>query len=118
EELAAAASASGDATGNAPNNLADPSKPSITNSAPAIPEPAAEMSANNMPPNDTTPPVATKPTPAEAAEARRREDRLYANLKVQSLIDLPPDQRYKTIIGMSADEQVAFADSLRGGKGQ
>jgi uncharacterized protein (DUF1800 family) len=64
------------------------------------------------------PPAATKPTAEEAAEARRREDRLYADLKVQSLIDLPPDQRYKTVMAMSADEQVAFAESLRGGKGQ
>jgi uncharacterized protein (DUF1800 family) len=118
EELAAAAAASGDATGTAPNNLADANAMSTSNSAPASPEPAAERSANNMPTRDMAPPVETKPTPEEAAEARRREDRLYADLKVQSLIDLPPDQRYKTIMAMSADEQVAFAESLRGGKGQ
>ena len=59
-----------------------------------------------------------KPTPAEEAEMRRREDRLYADLKVQSLLDLPPDERYKKVLAMSADEQVAFADSLRRGKGQ
>ena len=36
-------------------------------------------------------PAETKsPTPEEDAEARRREDRLYADLKVQGLIDLPP----------------------------
>ena len=33
-------------------------------------------------------------------------------------MDLPPDQRYKKVMAMSTDEQVAFADSLRGGKGQ
>src|SRR5450755_1489602 len=118
EELAAAAAASGDATGNAPNNLADTNAMSAANSMPASPETAAEMSANNMPASDTTPPLPTKSTPEEAAEARRREDRLYADLKVQSLIDLPPDQRYKNVMAMSADEQVAFAESLRGGKGQ
>jgi uncharacterized protein (DUF1800 family) len=118
EELAAAAAASGDASGNAPNNLADPNATSTANHMPASPEPASEMSANNMPTSDMAPPVATKPTPEEAAEGRRREDRLYADLKVQSLIDLPPEQRYKTVMAMSVDEQVAFAESLRGGKGQ
>ena len=48
----------------------------------------------------------------------REEDRLYANLKIQELINLPPDQRYKKVLALSADEQVAFADSLRGGKGK
>jgi uncharacterized protein (DUF1800 family) len=61
---------------------------------------------------------APKLTPEEKAEARRREDRLYADLKVQSLLDLPPEERYKKVLAMSLDEQVAFADSLRGGKGQ
>jgi len=65
-----------------------------------------------------TPPAETKPTPEEEAEARRREDRLYADLEVQGLIDLPPDERYKKVMSMSVEEQVAFADSLRGGKGQ
>ena len=59
-----------------------------------------------------------KPTPEDDAEARRREAHLYADLKVQQLIDLPPDQRYRKVLAMSTDEQVAFADSLRGGKGQ
>jgi uncharacterized protein (DUF1800 family) len=118
EELAAAAAASGDATGNAPNNLADDNAMITANNGPASLEPAAEVSANNMPASETTQPVATKPTSEDAAEARRREDRLYANLKVQSLIDLPPDQRYKQVMAMSVDEQVAFAETLRGGKGQ
>ena len=59
-----------------------------------------------------------RPTPAEEAEARRREDRLYADLKVQALIDLPPNERYKKVLAMSADEQVVLAHSLKGGKGQ
>ena len=74
-----------------------------------------ESSANN---NDmATPPPEEKLTPAEEAEARRREDRLYADLKVQSLFDLPPDERYHKILSMSVGEQIAFADSLRGAKG-
>jgi len=52
------------------------------------------------------------------AGAKRREERLFADLKVQQLIDLPPDQRYKKVLAMSPDEQLAFADVLRGGKGQ
>jgi uncharacterized protein (DUF1800 family) len=63
--------------------------------------------------------VATpRPTPAEEAEARRREDRLYADLQVQALIDLPPNERYKKVLAMSADDQVALVHSLKGGKGQ
>jgi uncharacterized protein (DUF1800 family) len=58
-----------------------------------------------------------KPTPAQEAEARKREDRLYADLKVQHLIDLPPNQRFKQVLEMSQQEQRALADSLRGGKG-
>ena len=62
--------------------------------------------------------VASKPSPAEEAEARRREDRLYTDLKIQGLIDLQPNERYKKVLAMSAEEQVAFANSLKGGKGQ
>src|SRR5579863_426157 len=60
---------------------------------------------------------ARKPSPDDP-EARRREEHLYADLEIQKLPDLPPDQRYKKILAMPADDQVAFADSLRGGKGQ
>ena len=60
----------------------------------------------------------TKPAPVDDAEARRMEERLYADLEVQKLPDLPPDQRYKKVLSMSADQQLSFADSLRGGKGQ
>jgi uncharacterized protein (DUF1800 family) len=59
-----------------------------------------------------------KPTPGRDAEARNREDRLYADLKVQQLIDLPPNQRFKQVLEMSQQKQRALADSLRGGKGQ
>jgi len=59
-----------------------------------------------------------RPTSAEEAEARRREDRLYADLQVQALIDLPPNERYKKVLAMSADEQVALARSLKGGEGR
>ena len=80
---------------------------------------AAENENSGMPTNEmaTAPPSEKKTTPAEDAEARRLEDRLYTDLKIQGLLDLPPDQRYKKILSMPVDEQVAFADSLRGGRG-
>jgi uncharacterized protein (DUF1800 family) len=59
-----------------------------------------------------------KPKPGQDGEARNREDRLYADLKLQQLIDLPPNQRFKQVLEMSQQEQRALADSLRGGKGQ
>ncbi len=71
-----------------------------------------------VPSNEASPPPPPKLTPAEEAEARAREDRLYADLKLQSIADLSPDERYKKVLSMSLDEQIAFADSLRGGKGQ
>ena len=73
-----------------------------------------ESSANEL----TASSAESKTTPVDDAEARRREDRLYADLKIQGLIDLPPDQRYKKILSLSVDEQLALADSLRGGQGQ
>ena len=80
--------------------------------------PANDASATNSS-NDSaiTPAPEPKLTPAEEAEARRREDRLYADLKIQSLIDLPPDERYNKLMAMSVGDQLAFADSMRGPKG-
>jgi uncharacterized protein (DUF1800 family) len=59
-----------------------------------------------------------KPTPEEAEQARRMEEQLYTDLDVQQLPSLPPDQRYKKFLGLSASAHLALADSLRGGKGQ
>jgi uncharacterized protein (DUF1800 family) len=56
-----------------------------------------------------------KLTPEEEKQARLRED---ADREVQQLPSLPPDQRFKKILSMSAAAQVAVAESLRGGKGQ
>jgi hypothetical protein len=71
--------------------------------------------------NDATmapaPPPA-KLTPEEEEQARRREEQLYADLEVAQLPNLPPDQRFKKVLSMSAQSQVVFAESLRGGKGQ
>jgi uncharacterized protein (DUF1800 family) len=133
EELAAAAAARGDASGIAPNNLAVLDATSAMNTPNnASPKDRSSNGAgvsavpdNNMAMTSPTPPLAATSkapapvlSPAEAAEAKRREERLYTDLKVQGLIDLPPVERYKKIMAMSTDEQVAFADAMRGGKGQ
>jgi uncharacterized protein (DUF1800 family) len=49
-------------------------------------------------------------------QARRREDRLYADLKGEDLLDLPPDQRMKAILKMSPEDQRTVASSLKGDK--
>src|SRR5437016_3518194 len=48
--------------------------------------------------------------------ARRREDRLYADLKTEDLLNLPPDQRMKTILKMSSEDQRAIGRSRKGDK--
>jgi uncharacterized protein (DUF1800 family) len=63
-------------------------------------------------------PSPSKLTPEEKEQARRREEQLYADLEVQRLPSLPPDERFKKVLSMSPQQQLALADSLRGGKGQ
>ena len=53
---------------------------------------------------------------SDEEQARRREDRLYADLKAEDLLDLPPDQRMKAILKMSPAEQRAIGTSLKGDK--
>src|SRR5579864_2010164 len=112
EELAAAAAASGDASAAASNNLADSNS---MNSSKSDAE-SDSLSGAGAPPASAS--AEQKNAVGEDPAARRREDRLSAELKMQGLIDLPPDQRYKSVMAMSGDEQVAFADSLRGGNGK
>jgi len=119
EELAAAAAASPDAMpatpagGNTMNAMSAGDAGAASNSPPAN-EPSMAQPAESA----SVAPVAAQSAPVDDFEARRREERLYADLEVQTLLDLPPDQRYKKVLSMSADQQVAFAETLRGGKGQ
>jgi uncharacterized protein (DUF1800 family) len=62
-------------------------------------------------------PSASKPTTQDEPGDKRREDRLYADLKAQELLELPPDQRMKHILEMPPDEQRALSASLKGPKG-
>jgi uncharacterized protein (DUF1800 family) len=69
--------------------------------------------------NDATMAAAAAPqklTPEETEQARVREEKLYADLEIQDLAGLPPDERFKKILNMPVAEQVTVADSLRGGK--
>ena len=119
EELAAAAAASPDAMSSAASD-----RNAMNAMSTANPETAPSNAPANdvsMAPKAETAPEASAPAnsaPVDDPEARRREERLYADLEVQKLVDLPPDQRYKRVMSMTPDEQIAFADSLRGGKGQ
>jgi len=85
-----------------------------TNSNPLAGSPVGSASENSSSPKSAS----AEMKPADDPGAHRREERLYADLEIQKLPDLPPDLRYKNILAMSVDDQVAFADSLRGGKGK
>jgi uncharacterized protein (DUF1800 family) len=69
--------------------------------------------------NSDSPATNTSGKPAQMSDeeqARRREDRLYADLKTEDLLDLPPDQRMKAILKMSPEDQRAIETSLKGDK--
>ncbi len=68
--------------------------------------------------DSTMAPTQTKPTAEDEEQARRRDEQLQIDLEVQQLPSLPPDQRFKKILSMPIAEQVAVADTLRGGKAQ
>jgi uncharacterized protein (DUF1800 family) len=57
-----------------------------------------------------------KPKVSDEEAARRRENRFYADLKAEELLDMPPGQRIKEIIKMPPEEQRALANSVKGGK--
>jgi uncharacterized protein (DUF1800 family) len=123
-ELAAAIAAdaiAAAADGNAMTSTSRP--PTSTNStSPASPNIAspgmnAMNSSNSVTASEMSMAPAAKSAPVDDVQARRREDRLDANVKIQGLMDLTPDQRYKKVMAMSTDEKVAFAPALRGGKG-
>jgi uncharacterized protein (DUF1800 family) len=65
---------------------------------------------------------ADPPAPPGKAElsddkrGRHREERLYADLRAEQILDLPPDQRMREILTMSPEDQRAFAASLKGDK--
>jgi uncharacterized protein (DUF1800 family) len=48
--------------------------------------------------------------------SRRNDDRLAANVNVDSLLSTPADQRTKAILAMSTEDQIALVSSLKGPK--
>lgn len=48
------------------------------------------------------------------ARAPRQDERRYAELEAEQLLDLPPDERMKEILKMSAQDRRALAGSLKG----
>ncbi len=79
----------------------------------ASPPPAPAATGAGDPSADT----AGAKNPANDDEmARRREDRMYAELAGDKLLDAPPDQRMKEILKMSPGEQRMLTSSLKGPK--
>ena len=52
-----------------------------------------------------------------STEASRREERLYAELRLDQLIALPPGQRMQAVLKLQPIDQLALAPSLKGKKG-
>jgi uncharacterized protein (DUF1800 family) len=61
---------------------------------------------------------AAKPSADDEEQARRHEEQLYADLDLQQLLNLPPEERFRKILAMPVSGQISFADSMRGGKRQ
>jgi uncharacterized protein (DUF1800 family) len=94
-----------------------PPAPAASGTNPSASDAASGDAAAN--PNDTasnTGSGTAASNPKEAMQARHREDRLYADLKAQELLDMPPDQRMKEVLQMSPEEQRALSASLKGPK--
>jgi len=53
---------------------------------------------------------------AEDERARRQQERVDADQKIEDLLDMPPDQRMKAVLKMSPEEQRSMSGSLQGDK--
>ncbi|HLJ85855.1 MAG TPA: DUF1800 domain-containing protein [Candidatus Angelobacter sp.] len=60
---------------------------------------------------------ANQDMPETKAARKRREARMYAKEDIPQLLEMPPDQRYQSILKMSADERLALKGSLKGEQG-
>ena len=56
------------------------------------------------------------PGKADDDHARRQQERMEAEQKVEELLDMPPDQRMKALLKMSPEEQRIMTNSLQGDK--
>ena len=93
-------------------------EPAATKVTPPADHSGAEQGAGDQAAATTTGDnsAASKPNVQDEQLAKHREDRLYADLKAQELLDLPPDQRMKQVLEMSPAERLAFSASLKGQK--
>jgi uncharacterized protein (DUF1800 family) len=87
------------------------------NVAPSAGNSSTEQVAGDNPTAAADTAGANKSSAQDEQLAKHREDRLYADLKAQELLDLPPDQRMKEVLQMSPEEQRALSASLKGQKG-
>jgi uncharacterized protein (DUF1800 family) len=118
---ATATNAAGDSVGSPAANTASNGAASDTNGAmnPAAANPAINAGNVEAGSDDSTMAATpTRPTAEDEEQARRREEQLQIDHEVQQLPSLPPDQRFNKILSIPTAEQIAVADSLRGGKAQ
>ena len=88
-----------------------------TQNAQAAPSSSGDNSTLSQANANETVATATVHSPADDSKAQRREDKLYADLKAEELLDKPPDERMKEVLQMSPEEQRALSGSLRSPKG-
>jgi uncharacterized protein (DUF1800 family) len=82
-------------------------------------EPAPTASAKtDSDSSDSIAPTTAKLSAEEQEEARVREEHLSAELEVQRLAGLPPDERFKKVLSLPPPTQLTFGDIIRGGKEQ
>src|SRR6185437_11496197 len=93
------------------NNIAADSEPAakaqpatITQTASDAKDSAQEMSADNYPPL----------TAEQRKQQKQREDAMYADLDTDTLLKLPPEDRYKAILKMPVDERLDLAKTYKG----
>ena len=79
----------------------------------SAPNPAAANGADAAPAGAAPPPEIPNRASDEQL-AQRREDRLFASLKTEQLLNLPPDQRLKEVLKLSPEDQRALTASLKG----
>ena len=90
----------------------DPAKRAVYESALAQYQARQERKADKA--NSSAPELnAADSTPAKQ-DGPMREGRMYAELDAESVLDLPPDQRYAAILKMPPDERAAMGRTLNG----
>jgi uncharacterized protein (DUF1800 family) len=81
-------------------------------------QPGAEAkTVSNSNGGSTTSPSATKDAPLTAEQSRQqkqREEAMYADLDTDRLLQMQPDERYKAILKMSAEERLDLAKTYKG----